>query len=134
MAKKTFENDDNLPALPLPSLKNTLDLYLQSLAPFLTSDELEKKRKIVQEFGDNEGQILHEKLLQRSSEKKNWVNSSLTNRAKRVQNVSFLHGKRIPPRIFFSPQAEVFPRASLPPRGSSLRTSEARAVIETQGG
>ena len=85
MAKKTFENDDNLPALPLPSLKNTLDLYLQSLAPFLTSDELEKKRKIVQEFGDNEGQILQEKLLQRSSEKKNWVNSSLTNRAKRVK-------------------------------------------------
>ena len=85
MAKKTFENDDNLPALPLPSLKNTLDLYLQSLAPFLTSDELEKSRKIVQEFGDNEGQILHEKLLQRSSEKKNWVNSSLTNRAKRVK-------------------------------------------------
>ena len=85
MAKKTFENDDNLPALPLPSLKNTLDLYLQSLAPFLTSDELEKSRKIVQEFGDNEGQILQEKLLQRSSEKKNWVNSSLTNRAKRVK-------------------------------------------------
>ena len=52
---------------------------------------------------------------------------------KTLRNVSFLHGKRIPPRIFFSPQAEVFPRASLPPRGSSLRTSEARAVIETQG-
>ena len=77
MAKKTFENDDNLPALPLPSLKNTLDLYLQSLVPFLTSDELEKSKKIVQEFGDNEGQILQEKLLQRSSEKKNWVNSAL---------------------------------------------------------
>ena len=91
MAKKTFENDDNLPALPLPSLKNTLDLYLQSLAPFLTSDELEKSRKIVQEFGDNEGQILQEKLLQRSSEKKNWVNSSLTNRAKRVQKVFFFY-------------------------------------------
>ena len=74
MAKKTFENDDNLPALPLPSLKNTLDLYLQSLAPFLTSDELEKSRKIVQEFGDNEGQILQEKLLQRANENKNWVN------------------------------------------------------------
>ena len=85
MAKKTFENDDNLPALPLPSLKNTLDLYLQSVVPFLTTNELEKTKRIVEEFGDNEGQILQEKLLQRSSEKKNWVNSSLTNRAKRVK-------------------------------------------------
>ena len=50
------------------------------------------------------------------------------------KNVSFLHGKTVPPRIFFSPQAEVFSEGSLYPRGSSLRTSEARAVIETQGG
>ena len=50
------------------------------------------------------------------------------------KNVSFLHGKRVPPRIFFSPQGEVSPRAAFTPRGSSLRTSEARAVIETQGG
>ena len=46
MAKKTFENDDNLPALPLPSLKNTLDLYLQSVVPFLTKNELEKTSKM----------------------------------------------------------------------------------------
>ena len=50
------------------------------------------------------------------------------------KNVSFLHGKSVPPRIFFSPQGEVSPRAGFTPRGSSLRTSEARAVIETQGG
>ena len=76
MAKKTFENDDNLPALPLPSLKNTLDLYLQSVVPFLTTNELEKTKRIVEEFGDNEGQILQEKLLQRANENKNWVNST----------------------------------------------------------
>ena len=75
MAKKTFENDDNLPALPLPSLKNTLDLYLQSVVPFLTPNELEKTKRIVEEFDDNEGQILQEKLLQRANENKNWVNS-----------------------------------------------------------
>ena len=75
MAKKTFENDDNLPALPLPSLKNTLDLYLQSVVPFLTTNELEKTKRIVEEFGDNEGQLLQEKLLQRANENKNWVNS-----------------------------------------------------------
>ena len=75
MAKKTFENDDNLPALPLPSLKNTLDLYLQSVVPFLTTNELEKTKRIVEEFGDNEGQNLQEKLLQRANENKNWVNS-----------------------------------------------------------
>ena len=52
---------------------------------------------------------------------------SLPKRALQRQNVSFLHGKTVPPRIFFSPQAEVFSEGSLYPRGSSLRTSEARA-------
>ena len=32
-------------------------------------------------------------------------------------NVSFLHGKTMSPRIFFSPQAEVFPRAAFTPEG-----------------
>ena len=70
---KTFEKDDNLPALPLPNLKDTLDLYLQSVVPFLTQNELEKTQKIVRDFGNNEGLILHEKLKQRSEEYKNWV-------------------------------------------------------------
>ena len=70
---KTFEKDDNLPALPLPSLQDTLDLYLQSVVPFLTQNELEKTQKIVRDFGNNEGLILHEKLKQRSEECKNWV-------------------------------------------------------------
>ena len=34
-----------------------------------------------------------------------------------VKNVSFLHGKTMSPRIFFSPQAEVFPRAAFTPEG-----------------
>ena len=34
-----------------------------------------------------------------------------------TMNVSFLHGKTVPPRIFFSPQAEVFPRAAFTPEG-----------------
>ena len=49
-------------------------------------------------------------------------------------NVSFLHGKTVPPRIFFSPQAEVFPRAAFTPEGRLSARAKRGLVIETQGG
>ena len=52
----------------------------------------------------------------------------------KLEESHILHGNNVPPWIFFSPQTEVYPRAGFTPRGSSLRTSEARAVIEIQGG
>merc|ERR1739836_361236 len=45
-----------------------------------------------------------------------------------VKNDTFLHRKRISPRKLFLGQGKVFPRAVFNP------PSEARAVIETQGG
>ena len=49
-------------------------------------------------------------------------------------NVSFLHGKTVPPRIFFSPQAEVFPRSAFSPEGRLYARAKRGLVIETQGG
>ena len=50
-------------------------------------------------------------------------------------NDTFLHRKRISPRKLFLAQGKVFPRAVFnPPRVGLYIPSEARAVIETQGG
>ena len=50
-------------------------------------------------------------------------------------NDTFLHRKRISPRKLFLAQGKVFPRAVFnPPRVGFAASSEARAVIETQGG
>ena len=38
------------------------------------------------------------------------------------------------PRIFFSPQAEVFPRAAFTPEGRLYARAKRGLVIETQGG
>ena len=49
--------------------------------------------------------------------------------------VTFLQWKRISPRKLFPAQGKVFPRAVFnPPRVGLAASSEARAVIETQGG
>ena len=51
------------------------------------------------------------------------------------ENDTFLHRKRISPRKLFLGQGKVFPRAVFnPPRVGLYIPSEARAVIETQGG
>ena len=51
------------------------------------------------------------------------------------KNDTFLHRKRISPRKLFLGQGKVFPRAVFnPPRVGLYIPSEARAVIETQGG
>ena len=52
-----------------------------------------------------------------------------------LSNDTFLHRKRISPRKLFLGQGKVFPRAVFnPPRVGLYIPSEARAVIETQGG
>ena len=52
-----------------------------------------------------------------------------------TKNDTFLHRKRISPRKLFLAQGKVFPRAVFnPPRVGLYIPSEARAVIETQGG
>ena len=74
---KTFDKDDNLPPLPLPTLEETLKTYSTSVIPFLSQNELEKTKLIIEAFENNEGKVLHEKLHQRSKEFKNWVSALL---------------------------------------------------------
>ena len=68
---KTFEKEEELPNLPLPDLDSTVSLYLDSVKAlsvdedaFTTTAELVKDPKL---------NLLHDELVRRSQEKKNWV-------------------------------------------------------------
>ena len=77
-----FPNDElhqkalsiGLPPLPLPSLKDTLDLYLRSSQPFLSNDEFEKTSLAFRAFQAGFGQTLQSRLLERSEDRRidNW--------------------------------------------------------------
>ena len=73
---KTFEFEDNLPSLPLPELNETLNMYLESLKPFLDSNEFKKVEIIVKKFENGIGKELQESLKRRAITKKNWVSES----------------------------------------------------------
>ena len=71
----TFSNDNDLPSLPLPDLDSTLNLYLDSVKALADENEdtFDKTAEIVK---DIEIQPLHQELVRRSQEKKNWVRIS----------------------------------------------------------
>ena len=60
--KKTLSE---LPRLPLPTLKDTLDLYLRSASPFLSDKRFESTSLAVKAFQERLGQKLQERLLER---------------------------------------------------------------------
>lgn len=69
----TFQAEELLAPLPLPSLKETLDKYLESTKPFVDDQEYEKTRRIVQEFENGIGAKLHEILNEKALKERNWV-------------------------------------------------------------
>lgn len=54
-----------LPRLPLPNLKDTIDLYLKSASQFLSGKELERTSLAVRAFQEELGQKLQKRLLER---------------------------------------------------------------------
>lgn len=74
----TFEEDEKLPSLPLPSLSDTLQRYLESVKPFASSDnEYQKTEKVVKAFQEGIGKVLHSKLEVRAQNERNWVSNSI---------------------------------------------------------
>jgi len=66
---KTFEMQSSLPVLPVPDLKETLKVYLESVEPLLTQEEFAETKKKVEDFGraGGVGEKLHAMLLERAS-------------------------------------------------------------------
>lgn len=72
-SSSTFANDENLPALPLPSLDATLDRYYESLRPFGTDIELANSRRIIADFRSGVGRRLHAAVEKRALRERNWL-------------------------------------------------------------
>ncbi|XP_069318791.1 peroxisomal carnitine O-octanoyltransferase [Eulemur rufifrons] len=71
--ERTFQYQDTLPSLPVPSLEESLKKYLESVKPFANEEEYKKTDEIVQKFQNGIGEKLHQKLLERAKGKRNWL-------------------------------------------------------------
>ncbi|KAE8249022.1 hypothetical protein A4X13_0g5372 [Tilletia indica] len=72
-ANKTFKDQDKLPKLPIPDLKDTCNRYLASLQYLQSQDEHDHTKKVVQDFLENEGPKLHADLQEYASQRDNYV-------------------------------------------------------------
>lgn len=76
---KTFSLQDELPSLPVPKLKDTLDKYLTSIKPYVlslpTDSQLDfnKQVKLCQDFSNQLGPILQSRLETHARGKRNWM-------------------------------------------------------------
>lgn len=70
---------DSLPPLPVPPLQQTMDRYLLAIKPLVDEEDFEYTQDLVKDFlkPKGDGEMLHNKLLQKANEEKNWV-SNLT--------------------------------------------------------
>lgn len=71
--EKTFSYDANLPGLPVPPLRQTIDKYLNSVQAIVSEDELLVTEAIAADFEDGIGAELHQKLLDRAKFSPNWL-------------------------------------------------------------
>ncbi|XP_034754800.1 choline O-acetyltransferase [Etheostoma cragini] len=72
---KDLGGGDGLPKLPLPVLKDTLDMYLRCMKHLLTEEQFNKTQNIVKQFGapGGVGELLQSKLVERRENMANWV-------------------------------------------------------------
>ncbi|CAF1274412.1 unnamed protein product [Adineta steineri] len=75
MMKKTFEYDNKLPSLPLPTLEHTLERYLDSVRAVANDNEYDQTKQIVEQFARGNGRELHEQLKTNieKQQERNWL-------------------------------------------------------------
>ncbi|CAK4102778.1 unnamed protein product [Aphanomyces euteiches] len=71
--EKTFQYQDELPSLPLPSLEQTLEAYIKSAEPLLTPAELEHTKGVCHDFLHGIGPQLQAILEERAGSERNWL-------------------------------------------------------------
>lgn len=71
--ERTFQYQDTLPPLPVPSLEESLQKYLLSVKPFLNDEEYQRTFNIAKAFEHGIGKELQEKLQERARTKRNWL-------------------------------------------------------------
>ncbi|MED6251884.1 hypothetical protein ATANTOWER_004154 [Ataeniobius toweri] len=73
LPERTFQYQNSLPPLPVPSLEGSLSKYLDAVHPFASETEFKATVDIVRKFREGVGKELHQKLLQRAQDKRNWL-------------------------------------------------------------
>ncbi|TIC02166.1 FACT complex subunit SPT16 [Wallemia mellicola] len=73
MSKNLYAQQSKLPRLPVPALEETLEKYLESAKPFLSTDEFKNSKQLLDSFKDGQGKLLQQRLLKRASEKESWL-------------------------------------------------------------
>lgn len=70
-----FFGHQMLPGVPVPPLKQTLDMYLKSVQHLVNEDQFRKTKAIVEKLGapGGAGEILQKNLLERRDKMNNWV-------------------------------------------------------------
>lgn len=71
--EETYVYDENLPPLPLPTLRDTLKRYYESLQPFGNADELKESWERIERFQNGVGPELQKLLEQRAKDHRNWL-------------------------------------------------------------
>ena len=69
-SKVTLSKQNELKRFPVPSLQETLEKFTLSSAPFVTENELQQSKKVMEEFAKPGGQGEH---LQNLLEQRQWA-------------------------------------------------------------
>src|SRR5262249_33641633 len=77
LSTRTFANEDQLPRVPLPTLAETCELFLEWCAPLLTPDELATTAASVDALMANEGPTLQAALqtYDRTAGVRSWLDT-----------------------------------------------------------
>ncbi|CAK6956757.1 choline O-acetyltransferase-like [Scomber scombrus] len=77
LEQQTARDQDGqvLPKVPVPPLKQTLDMYLKCVQHLVKEEQFKKTKAIVEKFGapGGTGEVLQKKLLERRDKTTNWV-------------------------------------------------------------
>ncbi|KAK6463390.1 carnitine O-acetyltransferase mitochondrial precursor [Scheffersomyces coipomensis] len=68
-----FKYQSQLPKLPVPTLQETGSKYLRSIEPYLSPEQLKSTTSKVENFINNEGQVLQSRLVDFAQSKDNWL-------------------------------------------------------------
>lgn len=84
----TYANQDKLPPLPIPTLEETLSKLPSRLEALLDEIEFNESKKVIQDFLENEGPSLQEKLI--SYEKEGLASNKFGSFVEEFWNESYL--------------------------------------------
>ncbi|KAM9323769.1 choline O-acetyltransferase [Gastrophryne carolinensis] len=72
---KGSQDGEELPKLPVPPLKQTMEMYLKCMKHLVSEDQYQRSKVIVEKFmmPGGQGEMLQQKLLERREKTENWI-------------------------------------------------------------